>query len=64
MTPSVQPYGFIYLIENDINDKLYIGRTLDLRKRKAAHFSESSRTWAIKAAIKKYGPEHFDFVIL
>ncbi len=60
----VSSYGYIYVIENDINNKLYVGRTLDLRKREAAHFSSSSRTWAIKAAIAKYGPEHFDFVIL
>ncbi|KKM64565.1 hypothetical protein LCGC14_1500130 [marine sediment metagenome] len=57
-------YGYIYIIENDLNDKIYVGRTLDLRKREIVHFSESSRTWGIKAAISKYGTQHFDFVIL
>lgn len=60
----VDKYGYIYLIENDLNDKLYIGRTLDPHKREAAHFSDYSNTLAIKSAIKKYGKEHFDFVIL
>lgn len=57
-------YGYIYAIENDINSKLYIGRTLDVRKREVTHFSAYSRTWAIKAAIAKYGSRHFDFVIV
>ncbi len=57
-------YGYIYIIENDINDKLYVGRTLNPRKREAVHFSNSSHTWAIKSAIGKYDSDHFDFVIL
>lgn len=57
-------YGYIYVIENDLNPKLYIGRTLDLNKRERVHFSEHSRTWAIKSAIEKYGASHFDFVLL
>lgn len=61
---KVNSFGFIYVIENDVNNKLYVGRTLDLKKRKRTHFSKSSRTWAIKAAIEKHGAQHFDFVIL
>lgn len=62
MKPNI--YGFIYILENDVNSKLYVGQTLDLEKRKRTHFSDSSRTWAIKAAIEKYGADNFDFVIL
>lgn len=58
------PYGYIYIIENDVNSKLYVGRALDIKKRKRVHFSRSSRTWAIKAAIEKYGASCFDFVLL
>ena len=59
-----QNYGYIYIIENDINNKLYVGRTLDLKKRERVHFSKSSRTWGIKSAVEKYGGDHFDFIVL
>jgi len=58
------PYGYIYIIENDVNSKMYVGRTLDIKKRKRAHLSRSSHSWAIKAALEKYGAANFDFVLL
>ena len=57
-------YGYIYIIENDVNSKLYVGQTLDIKKRKRAHFSRGSHSWAVKAALEKYGAGHFDFVLL
>jgi group I intron endonuclease len=57
-------FGFIYIIENEINDKLYVGRTLNVHKRKRAHFSKYSKNLAIKSAIEKYGAQRFDFVLL
>ena len=50
-------YGEIYVIENDVNDKLYIGQTTRaLEKRFKEHFYEDS---AIGSAMRKYGLEHF-----
>jgi group I intron endonuclease len=58
------PYGYIYLIENEINSKLYIGQARDPDKRKREHLRGSSGCPYLKAAIGKYGKDNFDFVIL
>lgn len=59
-------YGYIYVIENTINYKLYVGQTVNLERRRRSHFSNSREqgNQAIKAAMQKYGKNHFDFVIL
>lgn len=57
-------YGFIYVIENNINGKLYIGQTVNPMKRWSKHCSEKSHCHAIYSAIQKYGKENFDFVLL
>lgn len=56
--------GLIYIITNDINNKVYIGQTIqDLNKRWQRHcqktVSKSELNMAIKRAILKYGKEHF-----
>ena len=58
------PYGFIYLIENDVNAKLYVGQTTDLHKRERIHLSANSDSPILRNAIKKHGREHFDLVLL
>lgn len=57
----------IYIIKNDINDKVYIGQAKDAKQRfqshckpSAAHFDKN----LIAKAIQKYGKEHFWFEIL
>lgn len=57
-------YGYIYIIENDFNDKVYVGQTTNLELRKSAHLGGSSGCPLICNAIKKYGRSHFDFVII
>lgn len=62
--------AYIYKIENQINHKVYIGKTEKLNpyERWQEHIKESyktrNRTRALYAAIKKYGKENFDFSIL
>lgn len=55
--------GKIYKIVNDLNDKVYVGQTIQsLTARFQKHCSLSDdlgRTMAIKKAILKYGREHF-----
>jgi group I intron endonuclease len=61
--------GKIYLISNDVNDKLYIGQTVQtLKKRFTGHccYSKSDRSdnMLIKRVIHKYGKEHFKIELL
>ena len=55
--------GSIYKIVNDINDKVYVGQTIQsLKKRFTRHCSDAEwaeNNMAIKKAILKYGKEHF-----
>jgi group I intron endonuclease len=55
----------IYLIENLINCKKYVGQTTNLHSRKISHKSASkTKNIPICLAIKKYGWENFEFTIL
>lgn len=55
----------IYQITNNVNQKKYIGQTVQtLDIRKESHLQESRKTKprrTISCAIKKYGPENFTF---
>lgn len=55
--------GYIYVIKNDINDKLYIGQTrVSLKRRFNGHLQKSrveKPKTVISKAIKKYGESHF-----
>ena len=57
-------YGYIYTIENDVNGKLYVGQTVDPSTRWKAHRHKVLHTSAINKALKKYGVDSFDFVLL
>lgn len=60
----------IYKIENKINHKVYIGQSVDIPKRWREHrsgaFNPNNKDYnmVIYQAIRKYGIENFDFVIL
>lgn len=61
--------GKIYLITNDINDKVYVGQTIcSLKKRFTGHccYSKSDRSsnMYIKRAIHKYGKDKFHIQLL
>lgn len=63
-------YGYIYIIKNDINDKVYIGKTLlpSIEERFQEHIHESKRQHRqhrpLYNAMHKYGVEHFYIELL
>ena len=55
----------IYVIKNDINNKVYVGQAIDPQKRFINHCKKSSaKNSLIGKAIQKYGKEHFWYEIL
>ena len=61
--------GFIYKISNDINDKIYIGKTnFSLEKRWQQHINDSHKDRhehrPLYNAINKYGIEHFQITLI
>lgn len=56
----------IYIIKNDINNKVYIGQSKNVRERWLKHLSNSKRrnNQIISKAIKKYGLSHFWYEII
>ena len=61
--------AYIYKIENDINGKLYIGKTeFSIEKRFKEHCSDAFRDCCEKrplyAAMQKYGVEHFHISLI
>lgn len=61
--------GFIYKITNDINNKMYIGKTLhSIEKRFEEHLkdaqADNKKNRPLYKAIRKYGPEHFHIELI
>ena len=61
--------GYIYKITNDINNKVYIGKTLlDIEKRFKEHKQDSHRRLEenrpLYRAMNKYGQEHFSIELI
>lgn len=59
--------AYVYRITNLINGKIYIGKTINPKKRKNEHFSNKDQNadhLLLKKAMKKYGKEHFKFEII
>lgn len=56
-------YGHIYIITNDINDRVYIGKTTNtIKKRFERHYKDGkncNNTFSIDYAMRKYGKNHF-----
>jgi group I intron endonuclease len=53
----------IYQIKNLINDKVYVGQSIDIERRWLQHKYSKNDTY-ISLAIKKYGVDNFVFLIL
>ena len=57
--------GQIYKIINNINSKIYVGKTIyTAEKRYKSHLQQLDDGTAIHNAMKKYGVENFSFVIV
>ena len=59
--------GSIYLIKNDVNDKVYIGQTIqqvETRFKQHLRLNKSNKRQAIFKAIESIGKEHFSYVVL
>lgn len=58
--------GYIYCYRNTINNKVYIGQTDNINRRKKEHISKANRGYKEKFynAIRKYGIDNFEFSIL
>ena len=62
---KIKPYGVVYLLRNKINDKIYIGRTTNFRKRISKHRNSwKEANYPIARAIEEYGFENFEYEIL
>ena len=56
---------YIYIIKNDINEKVYIGQAKDVKQRFLSHCKPSAWTLnndLVGKAIQKYGKETFVFI--
>jgi hypothetical protein len=57
--------GYIYKIENTVDNKVYIGQTIqDLETRWRCHRKKSSNCRYLKSAIQKYGIDNFEFKLV
>lgn len=61
-------FGTIYEIKNVENNKRYIGSTIDLKSRRAAHFNflrhNKHRSILLQNAFNKYGEKSFVFSVI
>lgn len=57
---------FVYVLQNLVNGKVYVGQTKSPSKRKATHFYNARKGIArpLYAAIRKHGVENFAFEVL
>ena len=56
-------YGVIYLIRNKINNKIYIGQTINsFNYRYHGNLMTGTRNEHLKSSIKKYGIENFEII--
>lgn len=57
---------FIYKIVNNINGKIYVGKTNNPTERKSTHFREylKDETKLLYKAMRKYGSSNFEFIII
>lgn len=56
--------GIIYAYKNKINGRYYVGQTTDPDRRQKRHLSAKSKCPKFCAAIKKYGADAFEYIVL
>lgn len=57
---------YIYLIKNNVNNKVYVGQTKNHTKRKAGHFyaARCGVLYPLYCSIRKHGVENFSFEVI
>ena len=55
---------WLYKITNNVNNKIYIGVTIDPERRWSQHKSMNTNCSVLKSAVKKYGVDNFTFTLL
>jgi group I intron endonuclease len=60
---SKEPICGIYQVQNKINNKVYIGQSIDIERRWCQH-RYGKGSLILKNAIKKYGIDNFEFSVL
>lgn len=58
------PYGYIYIVENLVNGKAYVGYTKYSDRRFSYHVRGKSNCPALRSAVRKYGSNNFDFALI
>lgn len=62
-TDNKKPYGIIYKIQNKINNKIYIGQTVNTFDRRYKNNLEKyTNNQHLKKSINKYGIDNFDII--
>jgi len=61
---NVTKIFYVYCFQNKINNKMYIGKTSNIEKRKKEHALANGDCPLFHNAIKKYGIDNFNFLIL
>lgn len=56
--------GWIYAFRNKLNGKYYVGQTINIKKRKSKHLAACSGSRRFNQAMRKYGREAFEFMVL
>ena len=57
-------FNCIYMYENKINGKIYIGQAINFKQRHRDHCKPSNNSSYIDRALKKYGKDNFNVYIL
>ena len=61
-------YGYIYKIENLVNNKIYIGQSINIHNRKLTHFvllrTNKHDNDYLQKSFNKYGESNFKFTVL
>lgn len=59
----MNPYGYIYIIRNNINQKLYVGQTtIGFDERYRNNIEKNTKNEHLRLAIQKYGLENFTII--
>ena len=55
---------YLYTITNLLNNKIYVGQTVRPKERWSQHkaYAKNNPVQYVHRAIKKYGPENFEFI--